>query len=85
MDHANCVGLNHGWKKMGFQLVLNKTFCSKPQPLTHRRLKLRQRKKTKETMFSVPPPPPPPLSPLLIDFPHKIHNIRIEKQMSISF
>ena len=42
MNHAYCVGSSDGWKKMRFQLALNKTFFSNPQPLTHRRLKQRQ-------------------------------------------
>ena len=52
MNHAYCVGSSDGWKKMRFQLALNKTFFSNPQPLTHRRLKQRQRKKISKTMLS---------------------------------
>ena len=33
VNHAYCVGLNPGWKKVRFQLALNKTFCPNPQPL----------------------------------------------------
>ena len=65
MNHAYCVGSSDGWKKMRFQLALNKTFFSNPQPLTHRRLKQRQRKKISKTMLSahlLPPPHPPHLS-----------------------
>ena len=54
MNHAYCVGLNPGWKKMRFQLVLNKTFCTNPQPLTHRQVKQRQRTKINKTMLSAP-------------------------------
>ena len=35
MNHANCVGLNPSWKKIRFQLALNKTFCPSPQLLTY--------------------------------------------------
>ena len=35
MNHAYCIGLNLGWKKMRIQLALNKTSCPNPQPLTH--------------------------------------------------
>ena len=54
MNHAYCVGLNPVWKKMQFQLSLNKTFCLNPQPLIHRRLKQRQRTKINKTMLSAP-------------------------------
>ena len=54
MNHAYCVGLNPGRKKMRFQLVLDKTFCSNTQPLTHRQLKQRQRTKINKTMLSTP-------------------------------
>ena len=36
MNHAYCDGLNPGWEKMRIKLALNKSFCSNPQPLTHR-------------------------------------------------
>ena len=42
-----------GWKKMSFQLSLNKTFCPTPQPLIHRRLKHRQ---TLTKQCFLPPP-----------------------------
>ena len=51
MNHANCVGLNPSWKKIQFQLALNKTFCPNPQ-LTYRRLKQCQRTKINKTMLS---------------------------------
>ena len=35
MNHAYCVDLNPGWKKIRFQLVLNKTFWPNPQPFTY--------------------------------------------------
>ena len=54
MNHAYCVGLNPGWKKVRFQLALNKIFCTNPQPLTHRQLKQRQRTKINKAMLSVP-------------------------------
>ena len=54
MNHAYCVGLNPGWKKMRFQLVLNKTFRTNPQPLTHRQVNHRQRTKINKTMLSAP-------------------------------
>ena len=79
MSHACCIGLNPGWKKMIFQLAVNKTLYPNPQLLTQRLLKQRQRKKTNETMLCAPLPPP------LIGFPHKFHNIRIEKQTSMPF
>ena len=78
MNHAYCVGLNPGRKKMRFQPALNKTFCPNPQPLNHRRLKQRQRTKVNKKM----------LSALLLPFiglSHKGHNIRIEKQINIPF
>ena len=53
-NHAYCVGLNPVWKKMRFQLVLNKTFCNNPQPLTHRQAEQRQRTKINKTMLSAP-------------------------------
>ena len=52
MCHAYCLGLNPSWKKMQFQLTLNKTFCPAPQPLTYQRLKHRQRAKISKTMLS---------------------------------
>ena len=57
MNHSYCVGLNPSWKKMQFQLALNKTFCPNPQPLTHRWLKQHQIKKNK-IMLSAPSLPP---------------------------
>ena len=78
MNHAYCVGLNPGWKKMTFQLALNKTFWPNPQPLTHRQVKQRQRTKINKTMLSAPPF-------ALIDFRHKVYNIRIEMQISVPF
>ena len=56
-------------KKIRFQLALDKSFCLIAPPLTHRRLKLRQRTKVNKTMISASPP--------------KVHNINIEKQISI--
>ena len=58
MNHAYCLGLNPGWKKMRFQLPLNKTFCPYPQSLTHRQVKQRQRTKFNKTMLSAPSLPP---------------------------
>ena len=58
MSHACCIGLNPGWKKMIFQLAVNKTLCPNPQLLTQRLLKQRQRRKINETMLSAPLPPP---------------------------
>ena len=81
MNHAYCVGSSNGWKMMQFQLALNKTFFSNPQPLTHGRLKQHQRKKISKAMLSAPPPTPP--RPLPSGFPHRIHNATIEKQVSI--
>ena len=43
---------NPTWKKMRFQLALNKTFCPTTPPLTHQRLKHRQRRNTNKTMLS---------------------------------
>ena len=37
-----------GWKKIRFQMALNKTFCTIQPPLIHRRFKHRQRTKTKQ-------------------------------------
>ena len=51
MNHVYYLGLNPGWKKMRFQLALNKTFCPYPQPLTHRQVKQRQRTKINKTML----------------------------------
>ena len=63
-----------GWKKIRFQLTLNKTFCPTPPPLIHRRFKHRQRTKiNKNNAFCLP----------LIGFPHKAHNISIENQVNI--
>ena len=76
MNHVYYVGLNPDWKKMRFQLALKKTIYPKPQTLTDRQLKQRHRTKINKTMLSVPS---------LTGFPHKVHNIRIEKQISIPF
>ena len=54
MNHAYCVGLNPGWKKMRFQLALNKTFYP-----THQRLKQLQTKPCFLHPCSPPLPPPP--------------------------
>ena len=35
MNHAYCVGLNPGWKKIRFQLALNKTFRTTRQTTLH--------------------------------------------------
>ena len=45
MCHAYCFSLNPGWKKMQFQLALNKTFCPTPTTLA----------KINKTMISVYP------------------------------
>ena len=37
-----------GWKKIRFQLALNKTFCPTPPPLSHWRFKHRQKYLTKQ-------------------------------------
>ena len=58
MNHAYRVGLNPGWKKMLFQLALNKNSCPNPQLLTYRQLKQRQRTKINKTMLSAPSLPP---------------------------
>ena len=58
MNHVCCIGLNPSWKKMRFQLAVNKTFCLNPQLLTHRLLKQRQRTKINKTMLCAPLPPP---------------------------
>ena len=58
MNHAHCVSLNLGWKKMEFQLGLNKTFCPTAQPLTHWWLKQCQRAKINNTVLSWPSPSP---------------------------
>ena len=71
MNHAYCVGLNPSWKKMRYQLALNKTFCPNQQPLIQRQVKQRQRTKINKAMLSAP-------LPLLIGFPHKVYDIRIE-------
>ena len=42
-------------KKMRFQLALNKTFCSTPPPLIHRRFKHRQRTKINKQCLLPPP------------------------------
>ena len=44
-----------GWKKIRFQLTLNKTFCLTPSLLIHRRLKHRQKTKISKTMLSTSP------------------------------
>ena len=75
MCHAYYFGLNPGWKKMQFQLALNKNFCPTPQPLTHSRLKHHQITKINKAIPSASP---------LSAFPHIVHNIRTEKQISIS-
>ena len=72
MNHAYCVSVNRGLKKMIFQLALNKAFCTNPQLLTYLQLKQRQRTKINKAMLSASLPPP-------IGFPHKVHSIRIEK------
>ena len=54
VNHAYCIGLNPGWKKMRFQLALNKTFCPNLQPLTHRQVKRRQRTKINKIMLYAP-------------------------------
>ena len=54
MNHTYCVDLNPGWKKMRLKLVLNKTFCTNPQPLTHRQVKQRQRTKLIKQSFLHP-------------------------------
>ena len=52
MCHAY-IGLanNLGWKKIRFQLPLNKTFCLTAPPLIQRRFKHRQRTKINKTML----------------------------------
>ena len=74
MCHAYCLGQNLVWKKLSFQLALNKTFCPTPQPLIYQRLKHDQRTKINKTMLSASPH---------IGFSHKVDSIRIEKQISI--
>ena len=63
-----------GWKKRPFQQALNKTFCLTPPPAIHRRFKHHQKTKINKTMLSGSP---------IISFPHKVHNISIEIQVSI--
>ena len=41
-----------GWKKIRFQLALNKTYSLTPPPLIHRRFKHHQRTKINKTMLS---------------------------------
>ena len=41
-----------GWKKIRFQLALNKTYSLTPPPLIHQRFKHRQRTKINKTMLS---------------------------------
>ena len=41
-----------GWKKIWFQLALNKTYSFTPPPLIQRRFKHRQRTKINKTMLS---------------------------------
>ena len=53
MNHTYYIDLNHGWKKLQFQLALNKTFSLNPQPLTHQRLKQHQRTKINKRMLAV--------------------------------
>ena len=48
------MSLNCCWRKIIFQLTLNKTFCPNPQPLTHQQGKQRQRTKINKTMLSSP-------------------------------
>ena len=62
MNHAYCVSLSSGWKKMWFQLALNKTFCPTPHPFILRRLKQRQMTKINGTMLSAPSLPSSPSS-----------------------
>ena len=50
INHAYCVGLNCGWKKMRFYLALNKVFCLNSQP--HRQVNQRQRRKINKAMLS---------------------------------
>ena len=54
MNHVYYLGLNPGWKKMRFQLALNKTFCPYPQPLTCQKVKQPQRTKINKTKLSAP-------------------------------
>ena len=49
--HAYCFNENPTWKRMRFQLALNKT----QPPLTHRRLRHFQRTNINKTMLSVSP------------------------------
>ena len=56
-NHAYCVGLNLGWKKMRFQPALNKTFSPNPQPFNQRQIKQCQRTKINKTMLSDPSHP----------------------------
>ena len=58
---------------MPFQLPLNKTFSPTPPPLIHRQLKHHQKTKTNKAILSASP------SSVF----HKVHNIGIEKQVSI--
>ena len=44
-----------GWKKVRFQLTLNKTSCPTPQLIISQRFKHRQRTKINKTMLSVSP------------------------------
>ena len=57
MNHAYWVGWNPAWKKMRFQLALNKTIWPNPQTLTYQQLKQRQRTKINKTMLSARLPP----------------------------
>ena len=51
-NHAFCVDLNPGCKKMRFQLALNETFIPNPQPFTQRQVKQCQRTNINKTMLS---------------------------------
>ena len=51
MCNAYYFSQNPGWKRMRFQLVLHKTFCSNPQSHSSQWLKYRQRTKINETML----------------------------------
>ena len=48
MCHAYSFSYNPGWKKMQFQLALNKTFDPTLPPLTHRQARAKEQKLTKQ-------------------------------------
>ena len=78
MCHAYCYRLNRGWKKIRFQLVLNKTFCLTTQPSpTDNESTAKEQKFTKHC-FLLP-------SHWFSDEKQISDDIKTEKQINISF